>query len=76
MTKFATSWGVVMFFVVLANTAYAQSITQDLAKNCREQAIKAYPTPIAGTKSKGVAKAQRDFFEACIAKGSDKKQEK
>jgi hypothetical protein len=73
MTKFMQTVSAFIFFVA-ANSAYGQSITADLAKNCRAQAIKAYPTPIAGTKPKGVEKSQRDFFQACVAKGADNKQ--
>lgn len=66
-------------FVVVAattNLACAQSatgITADLAKKCREQALKAHPTPKAGSKASGAEKAQRDFFQACISKGSGHK---
>jgi hypothetical protein len=66
-------------FVVIAataNLACAQSatgITADLAKKCREEALKAHPTPKAGSKASGAEKAQRDFFQACISKGADKK---
>jgi hypothetical protein len=71
MTKFMTTLSAFIFFVTIAS---AQTITADLAKNCRAQAIKAHPTPIAGTKSKGIEKAQRDFFQSCISKGADNKQ--
>jgi len=75
MSKFLKTSVAVMFFITPAFTAYAQGTTAaDLAKNCRAQAVKAYPTPKAGTKSKGVAKAQRDFIESCMSKGADDKQ--
>jgi len=75
MSKFSKTSVALIFFVAPACSAYAQATTTaDLAKNCREQAIKAYPTPKAGTKSKGVAKAQRDFIESCMSKGADKQQ--
>ena len=73
MTKLMTTLSAFIFFVA-ADSAYAQSITADLAKDCRQQAIKAHPTPKAGTKSKGIEKAQRDFFRSCISKGADNKQ--
>jgi len=75
MSKFLKTSVALVFFVAPAYAAYAQgSTTADLAKNCRAQAVKLYPTPKAGTKSKGVAKAQRDFIESCISKGADKQQ--
>lgn len=45
----------------------ASAITAELAKKCRELAIKAHPTQRAGTKT-GAAKAQQDYFRACVAK--------
>jgi hypothetical protein len=47
--------------------APAQAITAELAKQCRELMVKAYPKTTAGAKE-GTAKAERDYFEACIAK--------
>ena len=45
----------------------ASAITAELAKKCRDAALKAHPTPRAGTKT-GAAKAQQDFFRSCVAK--------
>ena len=45
----------------------ASAITADLAKKCRELALKAHPTPRAGTKT-GAAKSQQDYFRNCVAK--------
>jgi hypothetical protein len=47
-----------------ANTA--GPISAELAKKCRELAIKAHPTERAGTTP--CAQAQRDYFQECIAK--------
>lgn len=61
--------------VVLALAAYlpmtdpSSAISADLANKCRAMAIKAHPTPSAGSKASGAEKAQRDYFQACIAKG-------
>ena len=61
-------------FIPLILTAYvsvvspASAITAELAKKCRALAIKAHPSPIPGTKAKGAEKAQRDYFQQCIAK--------
>jgi hypothetical protein len=60
--------------IVLALTAYlsmaqpASAISVELAKKCRAMAAKAHPTQIAGTKSTGAEKAQRDYFRECVAK--------
>jgi hypothetical protein len=48
----------------------ASAISADLAKKCRELAIKAHPTQPAGTKS-GAEQAQRDYFRQCIDKNGD-----
>jgi hypothetical protein len=61
--------------VVLGVPAYllcvepASAISVELAKKCRELAVKAHPTPRAGSKATGAEKAQRDAYQACIAKG-------
>jgi hypothetical protein len=47
------------------------AITAELAKQCREMMIKAYPARPAGSRT-GVEQAQRDYFKQCIAnKGSE-----
>jgi hypothetical protein len=74
MTSFGKAFSAVFLFVAPAYSVSAQPITADLAKICREQAIKAHPTPTAGTKSNGIEKAQRDFFQACVTKGAENKQ--
>jgi hypothetical protein len=76
MTKFVKTLSAFLFFAVQAYSAYAQTtstITAELANKCRQEAIKAHPTPIAGTKASGVEKAQRDAFQACVSKGADNK---
>jgi hypothetical protein len=45
------------------------AITAELAKKCRELAIKAHPTQPAG--SKGYEQAQRDYFKLCVQKNGD-----
>ena len=45
----------------------ASAISADLAKKCRELALKAHPTPRVGTKT-GAAKLQQDYFRSCVAK--------
>jgi hypothetical protein len=76
MIRFVKVLTAFVFVAATANLAYAQStsvVTADLAKKCREQAIKAHPTPKAGTKAQGVEKAQRELFQACLSKGAGNK---
>jgi hypothetical protein len=71
MGPFAKVAGACLLFMS-AFSAYGQSgISADLAKKCREEAVKAYPTPKAGTKAQGVEKSQRDAFQACVSKGAE-----
>jgi hypothetical protein len=46
-------------------------ISAELAKTCRAQAITAHPTQRAGSRA-GSAQAQRDYFQKCVAKRSQK----
>jgi hypothetical protein len=47
----------------------AQQVSAELAKKCREMAVKAHPTQPAGTLA--YAEAQREYFRQCIAKGGN-----
>ena len=73
MTKLAKN----SFVVGLALAAYlpttypSSAISADLAKKCRAMAVKAHPSPLAGSKANGAEKAQRDYFQACVAKGGE-----
>ena len=72
--KLATTLSVFVVLVVPANLSYAQpasTISAELAKKCRELAVKAHPTPKAGSKATGAEKAQRDYYRACIAKAGN-----
>ena len=44
-------------------------VTAELAKKCREMAVKAHPTQLAGTSP--YAAAQREYFRECVAKGGN-----
>jgi hypothetical protein len=50
----------------------ASAVTADVAKKCREVAIKAHPPTVAGSKA-GAAQAERDSFRACVAQGGNVK---
>lgn len=46
----------------------ASAITVELAKKCRDMAIKAHPYQLPGVKGPGTAAAERDYYNDCIAK--------
>ena len=73
MEKFKRSFGALIVFALMAYLPTAQSasaITVELAKKCRAMAIKAHPPKMAGSKAAaGVEKVERDYFNACVAKG-------
>jgi hypothetical protein len=52
--------------VSLVQPAFA--ISADLAKQCRELAIKAHPPVMAGARG-GTGQAERDYFQGCVARG-------
>lgn len=63
----AVSALVVAAFLVASAAPSALAITVELAKKCREMAVKTYPPKPAGS-SKGSAQAERDFYQNCLAK--------
>ena len=46
----------------------ARALTVELAKKCREMAVKAHPPVIAGSRQ-GTAQKERDYFQNCVAQG-------
>jgi hypothetical protein len=50
----------------------ASAITADVARKCREVAIKAHPPTTAGSKT-GAAQAERESYRACVAQGGNVK---
>jgi hypothetical protein len=48
--------------------------TVELAKKCRQLAMKAHPPSLPGTKG-GSAQAERDYFAECVRKGGNMDQE-
>jgi hypothetical protein len=72
MTKLAKSLIALMALalaVYLPMTHPSSATSAELAKQCRAMAIKAHPIPIPGSKASGAEKAEREYFQACIAKG-------
>jgi hypothetical protein len=45
----------------------ADALTAELAKKCRDMAIKSHPPPIP-PGNKAYAQAERDFFRECVAR--------
>ena len=71
LAKSSLAFVVLSLAVYLPPTHPSFAITADLAKKCRAMAVKAHPTPVAGSKAGGIEKAQRDYFQSCVAKGGE-----
>jgi hypothetical protein len=68
----ATAGAVISVQILVLSTASpAIAISADVAKRCREMAIKSHPPEPAGTKA--YAQAERDSFRDCISKSDDAK---
>jgi hypothetical protein len=70
MTSLIKGLGMLTILGILAASALprpAAAITVELAKKCREMALKAHPSQRIGSKT-GSAQAQRNYYEQCIAK--------
>jgi hypothetical protein len=70
MRKFLTALAAVILpaqIIILSATSPAAAISADLAKKCREMAVKAHPPPIP-PGNKAYAQAERDFFRECVSK--------
>jgi hypothetical protein len=74
---FATSIALVLCLLLVPpalaqrDAAHARKpLTAQLAKKCRALAFKAYPPEPIGSKSSN-AKAQRAYFEDCVAKNGN-----
>jgi hypothetical protein len=59
---------VIAVFVIGDGSTSARALTAELAKRCREMAIKAYPPVVAGSRF-GTAQKERDYFQSCVAQG-------
>jgi hypothetical protein len=53
--------------MVLSGVPPAAALSVDLAKKCRDLAIKSHPPPIP-PGNKAYAQAEREFFRDCVAK--------
>ncbi len=52
--------------ILLSSASPADAVSADLAKKCRQMAVKAHPPEVAGTKP--YAQAERTFFRECVSK--------
>ena len=56
-----------------ASPALGDPPTAAVARMCRQEMVKAYPSQVAGSRrSAGIEKAQRDYFRECLEKNSKK----
>jgi hypothetical protein len=53
--------------IVVCSAVPASAISVELAKKCRDVAVKAHPPPIR-LGNKAYAQAERDLFAQCVAK--------
>jgi hypothetical protein len=51
---------------LLSGASPASAVTAEVAKKCRALMLKAHPYELPGNR-KGVAHAQRDYFNRCVA---------
>lgn len=52
--------------ITVCSAVPASAISVQLAKKCREMAVKAHPPPLR-LGNKAYAQAERDFFAQCVA---------
>jgi hypothetical protein len=57
----------VLLVIAVCSAVPASAISVELAKKCRDMAVKAHPPPIR-LGNKAYAQAERDFFAQCVAK--------
>jgi hypothetical protein len=62
--------GVAATVTVFVHTQPAIAISVELAKKCRDLAIKAHPYTLPGFKA-GNAEGERSYFKDCVAKGGN-----
>lgn len=65
----AISLAAVMFASAAASPAAAISV--ELAKKCRDLALKAHPYKLPGNPGPGSATVERDYFNTCVSRGGN-----
>lgn len=66
---FAISLAAIMFASAAASPAAAISV--ELAKKCRDLALKAHPYKLPGKPGSGSAKEERYYFSTCVSRGGN-----
>ena len=64
----ALAVSIVIIFPVGDGNESARALTVELAKKCREMAVKEYPPTVVGSRH-GTAQQERDYFQSCVAQG-------
>ena len=64
----ALAVSIVIIFPLGDDNKSARALTLELAKKCREMAVKAYPPTVVGSRN-GTAQKERDYFQSCVAQG-------
>jgi hypothetical protein len=70
MPKFLSAWAAIAMLAqiaVLSSALPAAALSVELAKKCRDMAIKSHPPPTP-PGNKAYAQAEREFFRDCVAK--------
>jgi len=74
-TKSATTLLALVFFAAGPLGGSALAITAELAKKCGALTAKAFPPRVPGNpaagSSKGSGRAERDYFNKCVANGGN-----
>ena len=66
-----TLMGLTALLVLFSMSTPASAITAEVAKKCRELAIKEHPYQLPGTKA-NYAEAERQYFRSCVSKETTK----
>jgi hypothetical protein len=72
MVRLGTNFGMAVILagaLVGATAGPAGAISADLARKCRDMAIRAHPPQPAGTRA--YAEAERLYYRACITNGGN-----
>jgi hypothetical protein len=56
-----------ILYVTLGTPSPANALSAELAKKCRDMAIKSHPPPTP-PGNKAYAQAEREFFRACVSR--------
>lgn len=69
--KIFAALGISFATFLYATEKPAGAVTLELAKKCRDLALKAHPYKLPGEKGPGSATAERDYYNECVARGGN-----